>query len=60
MKEKVISGFVIASKADESEPDILVDELHPCVCPNCGVSKFEEGHERLIEIINRSDVTWIF
>ena len=46
MKEKVTSGFVIATKADESEPDILVDELHPCVCPNCGVSKFEEGHEK--------------
>lgn len=45
MKEKVTSGFVIA-KADESEPDILVDELHPCVCPNCGISKFEEGHEK--------------
>lgn len=40
------SGFVIAAKADESEPDILVDELHPCVCPNCGISKFEEGHEK--------------
>lgn len=46
MKEKVTSGFVIAEKADESEPDILVDELHPCVCPNCGISKFEEGHEK--------------
>lgn len=46
MKEKVTSGFVIATKADESEPDILVDELHPCVCPNCGISKFEEGHEK--------------
>lgn len=45
MKEKATSGFVIA-KADESEPDILVDELHPCVCPNCGISKFEEGHEK--------------
>lgn len=46
MKEKVTSGFVIAAKADESEPDILVDELHPCICPNCGISKFEEGHEK--------------
>ena len=46
MKEKVTSGFVIAAKDDESEPDILVDELHPCVCPNCGISKFEEGHEK--------------
>lgn len=46
MKEKVTSGFVIAAKADESEPDILVDELHPCVCPNCGISKFEDGHEK--------------
>lgn len=46
MKEKVTSGFVIAVKKDESEPDILVDELHPCVCPNCGISKFEEGHEK--------------
>ena len=46
MKEQVTSGFVIAAKADESEPDILVDELHPCVCPNCGISKFEEGHEK--------------
>lgn len=46
MKEKATSGFVIAAKADESEPDILVDELHPCVCPNCGISKFEEGHEK--------------
>lgn len=46
MKEKVTSGFVIAAKTDESEPDILVDELHPCVCPNCGISKFEEGHEK--------------
>lgn len=46
MKEKVISGFVIATKTDESEPDILVDDLHPCVCPNCGISKFEEGHEK--------------
>lgn len=46
MKEKVTSGFVIAAKADESAPDILVDELHPCVCPNCGISKFEEGHEK--------------
>lgn len=46
MKEKVTSGFVIAAKQDESEPDILVDELHPCVCPNCGISKFEEGHEK--------------
>lgn len=46
MNEKATSGFVIAAKADESEPDILVDELHPCVCPNCGISKFEEGHEK--------------
>lgn len=46
MKEKVTSGFVIAAKADESEPDILIDDLHPCVCPNCGISKFEEGHEK--------------
>lgn len=46
MKEKLTSGFVIAAKADESEPDILVDDLHPCVCPNCGISKFEEGHEK--------------
>ena len=46
MKKEVTSGFVIAAKTDESEPDILVDELHPCVCPNCGISKFEEGHEK--------------
>ena len=46
MKKKVTSGFVIAAKVDESESDILVDELHPCVCPNCCISKFEEGHEK--------------
>lgn len=59
MKEKATSGFVIAAKADESEPDILVDELHPCVCPNCGISKFEEGHEKDIitnEEVKRRDV----
>lgn len=48
------SGFVIAAKADESEPDILVDELHPCVCPNCGISKFEEGHEK--DIITNEEI----
>lgn len=46
MQKEATSGFVIVAKADESEPDILVDELHPCVCPNCGISKFEEGHEK--------------
>lgn len=54
MKEKATSGFVIAAKADESEPDIFVDELHPCVCPNCGVSKFEEGHEK--DIITKEEI----
>lgn len=62
MKEKVTSGFVIAAKADESEPDILVDELHPCMCPNCGISKFEEGHEKDIitneETKSRSTRCW--
>lgn len=62
MKEKATSGFVIAAKADESEPDILVDELHPCVCPNCGISKFEEGHEKDIitneEIKSRNTRCW--
>lgn len=62
MKEKVTSGFVIAAKADESEPDILVDELYPCVCPNCGISKFEEGHEKDIitneETKSRSTRCW--
>lgn len=62
MKEKITSGFVIATKADESEPDILVDELHPCVCPNCGISKFEEGHEKDIitneEIKGRNTRCW--
>jgi hypothetical protein len=54
VKEKVTSGFVIATKQDESEPDILVDELHPCVCPNCGISKFEEGHEK--DIITNEEI----
>lgn len=54
MKEKVTSGFVIAAKADESEPDILVDDLHPCVCPNCGISKFEEGHEK--DIVTNEEI----
>lgn len=62
MKEKVTSGFVIAAKVDESEPDILVDELHPCICPNCGISKFEEGHEKDIitneETKSRSTRCW--
>lgn len=54
MQKEATSGFVIAAKADESEPDILVDELHPCVCPNCGVSKFEEGHEK--DIITKEEI----